>query len=256
MLINKLYFLLCATQHWKPAPSTIKVYSPTMSHSTDSHQIKGDIKKAYDDIANVYLDWTQPSHQRRLSYVESMLQYLDPAKQNRQMNILELGCGAGVPCTQLLSSRGHSVTANDISDAQIALARNRLPPSVNLIPGDMMELEFAPEQFDAVLALYSVIHLPRNEQTTMLRHIFQWLKPGGRVLANFTAAEFASSTNQSWLGGSQGAMHWSGWGRDETKRVLLDIGYEIEIDEISEDLEEYNGVSQSIPFHWILAKKC
>lgn len=227
-----------------------------MSQSTDSHQIKEDIKKAYDDIANVYLDWTQPSHQRRLSYVESMLKHLEPAKQTSQMNILELGCGAGVPCTQLLSSRGYNVTANDISDAQISLARTRLPQSVNLIPGDMMQLDFASQQFDAVLALYSVIHLPRDEQTTMLRRIFDWLKPGGQVLANFAAAEFASATNRSWLGGSQGAMHWSGWGRDETKRILLDIGYEIEIDEVAEDSEEQNGVSHNVAFHWILAKKC
>jgi ubiquinone/menaquinone biosynthesis C-methylase UbiE len=227
-----------------------------MSESTDSHQIKDDIKKAYDDIAGVYLDWTQPSHQRRLSYVDALLQHLDPAKPKLQVNILELGCGAGVPCTQLLSSRGYNVTANDISDAQIALARDRLPQSVNLIQGDMMQLQFSPQQFDAVLALYSVIHLPRNEQTTMLHRIFDWLKPGGLMLANFAATEFASSSHPSWLGGSQGAMHWSGWGRDETKRILLDIGYKIEIDEIVEDSEEHNGVTQIIPFHWVLAKKC
>ncbi|CRG82673.1 hypothetical protein PISL3812_00017 [Talaromyces islandicus] len=227
-----------------------------MSECTDSHQIKDDIKRAYDDIARIYLDWTQPSHRRRLSYVESMLQYLDPTKDKLQVNILELGCGAGAPCTQLLSSRGYNVTANDISDAQISLARNRLPSSVNLIQADMMQLQFSPQDFDAVLALYSVIHLPRNEQTTMLHRIFDWLKPGGLVLANFAATEFVSSTHPSWLGSSQGAMHWSGWGRNKTNRILLDIGYEIEIDEIMEDFEEQNGVSQGVSFHWILAKKC
>lgn len=225
-----------------------------MSEATDSHQIKDDIKKAYDDIATVYLDWTRPSHERRLSYVDSMLRHLGPAKQT---NILELGCGAGVPCTQLLVSRGYKVTANDISEAQIALARERLPASVTLIQGDMMDLHFGQQQqFDAVLALYSIIHLPRDEQTTMLRRIFNWLKPGGRLLANFAAAEFASATDPSWLGGSQGAMHWSSWGRQETTRILADIGYEIEIDEIAEDIEEQNGVSHSIAFHWIAAKKC
>lgn len=226
-----------------------------MSDPVDSHRIKDDIKKAYDDIAHVYLKWTEPSHEVRLSYLESMLRALDPAKENRKMNILELGCGAGVPCTQLLASREHiSVTANDISDAQIALAKERLPESVNLIRGDMMELDFSQEHFDAVTAMYSIFHLPRDEQTVILRRIFGWLKPGGQLLANFPETEFASSSDQSWLGGTKGAMHWSGWGREEMKRLLQDIGFEMEIDEVVVDTEEENGVSRRVPFNWILAK--
>ncbi|KAJ7696771.1 hypothetical protein B0H17DRAFT_1053002, partial [Mycena rosella] len=39
----------------------------------------------------------------------------------------ELGCGAGVPCTQVLVEHGLNVTGNDISAAQIALAREHVP---------------------------------------------------------------------------------------------------------------------------------
>ncbi|KAJ5373532.1 Methyltransferase type 11 [Penicillium concentricum] len=226
-----------------------------MSESINNHQIKDDIKKAYDDIAEVYLDWTQPSHEIRLSYLDRMLRSLDSAKGNSQ-SILELGCGAGVPCTQLLASREYiNVTANDISDTQIAMAKERLPQSVHLIPGDMMELKFSPEHFDAVVAMYSIFHLPREEQTTMLRRIFDWLKPGGRLLANFPETGFASSSDQSWLGGTKGAMHWSGWGRNEMRRLLADIGFEMEIDEVVVDCEEEKGVSRNVAFNWILAKK-
>lgn len=227
-----------------------------MSEPTDSHRIKDNVKKAYDDIADVYLKWTQPSHEIRLSYLQTMLRSLDSAKGNRKISILELGCGAGVPCTQLLASHDYiSVTANDISDTQIAMAKERLPESVNLIQGDMMELDFTPEHFDAVTAMYSIFHLPRNEQTVILRRIFDWLKPGGQLLANFPEAEFASSSDQSWLGGTKGAMYWSGWGRKEMRRLLTDIGFEMEIDEVVVDSEEENGVSRSVAFHWILAKK-
>ncbi|KAJ5963384.1 Methyltransferase type 11 [Penicillium vulpinum] len=223
---------------------------------TNNHRIKDDIKKAYDDIAEVYLDWTQSSHETRLSYLNLMLRSFDSARENDQTSILELGCGAGVPCTQLLASREYiSVTANDISDTQIAMAKKRLPESVNLIPGDMMELKFGQEQFDAVVAMYSIIHLPRDEQTTILHRIHDWLKPGGRLLANFSETGFASSSDQSWLGGTKGAMHWSGWGRTEMNRLLTDIGFEMEIDEVVVDCEEENGVSRDAPFHWILAKK-
>ncbi|KXG52312.1 Methyltransferase type 11 [Penicillium griseofulvum] len=226
-----------------------------MPEAINNHQIKDDIKKAYDDIAEVYLDWTQRSHEVRLSYLDRMLRSFDSAKGNSQ-SILEVGCGAGVPCTQLLASHEYiSVTANDISDTQIAMAKKRLPESVNLIPGDMMELQFSQEQFDAVVAMYSIFHLPRDEQTTILRRIFDWLKPGGRLLANFPEIGFASSSDQSWLGGTKGAMHWSGWGRDEMRRLLANIGFEIEIDEVVVDEEEENGVFRKVGFNWILAKR-
>ncbi|KAL1874644.1 hypothetical protein Plec18167_005876 [Paecilomyces lecythidis] len=227
-----------------------------MSKPINSHQIKDDIQKAYDDIAGVYLTWTQPSHKTRLSYLDIMLRSFDTAKRNGQINILELGCGAGVPCTQLLASHKYiNVTANDISSAQIALAKERLPETVNLIQGDMMGLEFGQEQFDAVLAMYSIFHLPRDEQTIMLRRIFDWLKPGGKLLANFAEAGFESVSNPSWLGGTKGAMHWSGWGRDETRRILQDIGFAIEIDEVVVDSEEVKGVPRDVAFHWIIANK-
>ncbi|GAD97142.1 hypothetical protein PVAR5_5813 [Paecilomyces variotii No. 5] len=227
-----------------------------MSKPTNSSQIKDDIQKAYDDIAGVYLNWTQPSHKTRLSYLEPMLRSFDTAKGSRQINILELGCGAGVPCTQLLAAREYiSVTANDISSTQIAMAKERLPESVNLIQGDMMGLEFSQEHFDAVLAMYSIFHLPRDEQTIILRRIFGWLKPGGKLLANFPGAGFESFSNPSWLGGTKGAMHWSGWGRNETRRILKDIGFTIEIDEVVVDSEEENGVPKDTAFHWIVAKK-
>lgn len=227
-----------------------------MSEPTDNREIKENIRKAYNDIADVYLKWTKSTHEVRIAYLEKLLKSLTPAEGDRQRSILELGCGACEPCTQLLAARGDlSITANDISESQIALARTKLPDSVNLIQGDMMALNFNEGQFDAVVGMYSIIHLPRTEQTEILHRIWGWLRPGGRFLANFSESEFAGSVHQTWLGGSEGSMYWSGWGRDEIKRILVDIGFEIEIDEVVVDSEEENGVSRDVPFHWILAKK-
>lgn len=219
--------------------------------SESNSQVKDDIKKAYDDVANTYLTWTQSSHKTRLSYLEPML---DSLNTTDQISVLELGCGAGVPCTQLLASRGYNVTANDISSVQIALAREHLPGSVKLIEGDMMKLEFE-QQFDAVLAMYSIFHLPRDEQSVMLRRIFGWLKPGGQLLANFPESSFETASDQSWLGGTKGAMHWSGWGRTETTRLLVETGFDVVVDEVVVDTEEQNGVAKDAPFQWIIARK-
>ncbi|KAJ5280036.1 Methyltransferase type 11 [Penicillium angulare] len=227
-----------------------------MTEPIDSHQIKANMKKAYDEISPFYLKWTESSHATRLSYVDIMLKSINTQTGTHQKSILELGCGAGVPVTQLLASQEHtSVTANDISETQIALAKERLPASVDLIQGDMMNLGFGHQQFDAVLGMYSISHIPRDEQTVLLTRIFDWLKPGGQLLANFPETNFEGSTNESWLGATNGAVYWSSWGREKLVQVLRDIGFDIKIDEVVVDSEETDGVSRDVPFHWILAKK-
>ncbi|KAJ5974071.1 hypothetical protein N7481_011281 [Penicillium waksmanii] len=218
----------------------------------------------------LYLEWTAPTHKVRLSHLNTLLKALDDstpastaegdnAEPQKKKNILELGCGAGVPCTQVLASRADlQITANDISDSQIALAKTRLPSeSVTLIQGDMMALEFDNAHFDAVLAMYSIIHLPREEQKEILQKIAGWLKPGGRFLANFSEAGFEGAEHQSWLGGSEGSMYWSGWGKDEIRKILNDVGFQIEVDEVVVDVEVDvdTGVGKDVSFHWIQARK-
>ncbi|KAJ5439193.1 uncharacterized protein N7458_010191 [Penicillium daleae] len=233
-----------------------------MSATTPSTQLKADIKKAYDAIAPKYLTWTESTHKVRLSYLNTLLQNVNstaaaaPSSQPHK-HILELGCGAGVPVTQHLSTLPNtSVTANDISETQIALARERLPESVTLIQGDMMELSFENGSFDAVLAMYSIFHLPRDEQVTMLTRIHGWLKDGGWLLANFSGSEFEVSSDEKWLGGEEGVVHWSGWGVEGTRKVLTDVGFGIEVDEVKEDEEgEEDGSVKKVDFYWVLAKK-
>ncbi|EPS30248.1 hypothetical protein PDE_05198 [Penicillium oxalicum 114-2] len=246
----------------------------------DHTQIKADIKKAYDAIAPKYFTWTQNTHKVRLSYVAKLLHQLDgeatasdaDAHTTRTIppvistspppsaHILELGCGAGVPVTQLLAARPNTtVTANDISSAQIALARSHLPASdsLTLEEGDMMELNFAPESLDAVLAMYSIFHLPRTEQVTMLKRIHGWLKPGGWVLMNFAAGEVERVSDGAWLGGREGTMHWSGWGVERTRKIVAEeVGWKIYIDEVRGDDElEEDGSVKRVEFHWVMAQK-
>jgi ubiquinone/menaquinone biosynthesis C-methylase UbiE len=227
-----------------------------MTTTIDNHRVKEDIKKAYDDIANKYLTWTEPTHKVRLTYLNRLLQNLEPATKATQATILELGCGAGVPCTQHLASNpDFKITANDISSSQIELAKQTLPDSVTLIQGDMMGLEFKQESFDAVLAMYSIIHLPRDEQITILTRIFGWLKPGGWVLANFSEGEFDNSFDEAWLGAKQGVMYWSGWGKEKMRGILGDVGFVVKVDEVVVDQEEVDGVQCDSAFQWVLARK-
>ncbi|KAJ5492792.1 hypothetical protein N7539_001538 [Penicillium diatomitis] len=172
-------------------------------------------------------------------------------------SILELGCGAGIPVTKLLAARPNTtITANDISSSQIALAKTHLPSSVRLITGDMMELELEAESLDAVLAMYSIFHLPRDEQRIMLARIHGWLKAGRWVLMNFAAAEFERASDEKWLGAKEGVVHWSGWGVEGTRKMLEEVGFEILLEEVRADEEiEEDGSVKKVEFYWVMARK-
>ncbi|KAJ7722562.1 S-adenosyl-L-methionine-dependent methyltransferase [Mycena maculata] len=139
---------------------------------------KSHVERGYDSVADKYLAWSSPRPTtRRMNYIADLVKKL-PAGAN----VLELGCGAGVPATQVLIEHGLNVTGNDISAAQIALAREHVPKA-RLIQGDMLTLDFAPRSFDAVLGFYSIFHLLKEEQALMIENIRGWLKPGGWLLS-------------------------------------------------------------------------
>jgi SAM-dependent methyltransferase len=98
----------------------------------------------------------------------------------RGSRILELGCGMGIPVAKFFSRR-HRYFGVDISDVQIQRAK-KLVLGARFKRADMSGLRFKPSSFDAVLAFYSILHLPLREQKPLFRRIFRWLRPGGVFL--------------------------------------------------------------------------
>jgi SAM-dependent methyltransferase len=120
--------------------------------------------------------------------------------------ILDIGCGCGVPVARYLAAAGHQVTGVDISDVQIERAR-QLVPGGTFIRADITATDFPPDSFDAVVCLYALIHLPLDHQPQVLRDIARWLRPGGWLLAT-TGQDAWTGTEDNWLGGTA-TMWWS-----------------------------------------------
>ncbi|KAM0322532.1 hypothetical protein ACHAQA_009379 [Verticillium albo-atrum] len=218
--------------------------------------LKSRLKASYDAIAPKYNEWTIPHSTTRFRYLDQLLSRL-PTTTSTPVSVLEIGCGQGLPVTEkLLSYPNFSVTANDLSSAQIALARTNLlsDPAgpadgrLTLLEGDMLALDFAPATLDAVIGMYSIIHLPRDEQVEMLRKIVVWLKPGGWLLVNFGAQESAGGETQNWLEEEKGWMYWSGWGSEGSLEKVREAGLEVVVKELEEDAGDAD-------FLWIMAKK-
>lgn len=136
--------------------------------------------------------------------------------------VLDLGCGCGVPIARRLAPR-YRVTGVDISDVQIERAR-ALVPSARFIRVDMAKVAFAENMFGAVVALYSMIHLPLAEQRPLFERIYSWLMPGGFFLATL-GAEAYTGIERGWLG-SEATMYWSHADAGTYQQWLGELGFE------------------------------
>ncbi|KAK3944367.1 S-adenosyl-L-methionine-dependent methyltransferase [Diplogelasinospora grovesii] len=218
--------------------------------------LKSRLKESYDAIAPVHNAWTAQHASLRIAYLDKLIHLLSTAPRDKAepLQVLELGCGAGIPVTEKLLSGPNGltfhVTANDLSSAQLALAKERIPDDgVIWVEGDMMDLKFAEHSFDVILGFYSLIHLPREEQELLLERIARWLKPGGYMLANFSAEAMAGVVMSKWLHQEKGWMYWSGWGAEVSlEKVRAVGGLEVVLGEVSAE----DGVDAS--FLWVIAR--
>ena len=142
------------------------------------------VRRGYDAISRAYRDdegraeaGTDEGTDRYAEWVAELAQLLRP-----RASVLDLGCGAGVPATKLLTERDLDVLGLDISAVQIARAR-QLVPAANFVHADMVTWEHEPASFDAVVSFYALIHVPLQDQRDLLPKIRRWLRPAGYLLA-------------------------------------------------------------------------
>jgi SAM-dependent methyltransferase len=96
------------------------------------------------------------------------------------ITVLDIGCGPGhVGC--YLESRGMHVVGLDLSPVMIEIAR-RLNPRMSFEVADMRSLPMGDGAAGALVAFYSLIHIPRDEVPSVLREFRRVLMPSGRLL--------------------------------------------------------------------------
>ena len=190
-------------------------------------------------MAEQYLASKDPEDPILLGVLDTLLRELPQGA-----NVLDLGCGAGVPATRLLAER-FVVTGVDVSSRQLDLARQHVP-TATFVKADMPELDFPQESFDAIVAFYSIIHVPRERHPALVGNIHRWLKPGGPFLATWANVEWEGK-EENWNGWGTG-MWWSHYDAETSIGMLRDAGFVIESAEV-----RVNGDSES--WTWVAARK-
>ncbi|MBD3161847.1 MAG: methyltransferase domain-containing protein [Candidatus Eisenbacteria bacterium] len=137
--------------------------------------------------------------------------------------VLDIGCGAGVPVTASLAEH-HRVTGIDLSSRMIELARARLPAGRFLL-ADVLEAEFEAESFDAAVAMYMLFHVPRERQREVFRRVHAWLKLGGRFLVSVSENDEAGYTEDDFFGVT---MYWSNYDLGAYLEMLDASGFNVD----------------------------
>ena len=144
--------------------------------------------------------------------------------------VLDLGCGPGRQAAWL--SERFRVVGVDISITQLALA-GRAAPAASFLLADMSSLQFRPASFDAIAAMYSIIHVPRDEHARLLRDLYLFLKHGGRLFAVLGANDW-QGTERDWLGfGTE--MYWSHFDAEAGLDLVRAAGFTVEQSSIEPD---------------------
>ena len=136
--------------------------------------------------------------------------------------VLDIGCGAGIPVTRLLAER-LAVTGVDISGEMIRQARANVP-GATFVRDEIMSVEFEDSSFDAVVAFYSIFHLPREEHAALFSRIHDWLKPGGYLMCTLSHSSESAYTEDDFFGVT---MYWSNYGLADYTDMLTGLGFSI-----------------------------
>lgn len=172
------------------------------------------VQQGYDRCAATYEAAQRNAH---VPLLDRLIQRLP-----QDAHVLDIGCGSGVHVAQTIV-QNCCVTGVDISGEQIRRARLNAPDG-EFIQGDIMAMNFSSAQFDAVVALYSIFHLPREEHPELLRRIAAWLKPTGYLLASFSWVAEEAYTEDDFF---DVTMYWSNYGLEDYLVMLSGLGFKV-----------------------------
>lgn len=177
---------------------------------------KTTVKRGYNAIAAKYLT-TRTQDSEDVQLLQELVQRLSKGAE-----VLDAGCGAGVPVARYLS-QFFNVTGVDFAEEQIRLAR-QLVPQAHFLCQDITQLTLAENSFDAICSYYAIIHIPRQEHQALLQNFHQMLKPSGWVLLCLGADDLEKDIDEDYLGTR---MYWSHYDAETNLNMVKECGFDI-----------------------------
>lgn len=124
--------------------------------------------------------------------VELRADFLSLIKEENKSSLLEIGPGAGKD-SLFFQESGLEVKCIDLSPELVKLCQQK---GLDAQVMDMTELSLPRESFDAVYALNSLLHIPKNDLPIVLKNIQNVLKPNGLFYMGVYGSE--NDTEHIW----------------------------------------------------------
>ena len=169
------------------------------------------VRSGYDRMAHDYLAWRDQF--KNLPHLADLTTRLRPGA-----SVLDVGCGAGVPVARYLVERGFAVTGLDVSQVQVALAREHVP-GASFDVRDMRQIQPGAYTVDAVVSFYAIFHTPREQHADILRTLATCLVPGG-----FLPVTLGADTWEGVEPFHGVEMYWSHYGPEENRAMAAAAG--------------------------------
>jgi len=199
------------------------------------------LREIYDGFAETY------EENRGLFDMTDVFASFYECQEVKKGRLLDLGCGAGEPCARFFIDRGWKVTGIDFSERMLELA-SKYVPEMKTFHADMREIEFNTSQFDAITAIYSLFHIPGNDQKIMFEKFYRWLIPKGKALFTYATKEYTGSDEFEGYKEFMGQKLYYNHKRPEKLYTELEgMGFNI-------DSADYRNIGDEI-FLWITVSK-
>ncbi len=172
--------------------------------------------KVFDRIKDRY-DEAFPLNSVQIEAVEWLCERLPT-----NARVLDAGCGTGKPTAKQLIDAGHRVIGIDTSEGMLDNARRNVPQA-EFLNRDLLDLGSDLGTFDAVVAFFVLLLLPKAEIPEALVRLRQVLRPSGYLMISMVEGDLDYEPIP-FLGQQ---IRVTGYLRDDLQEVVAQEGFEI-----------------------------
>lgn len=138
--------------------------------------MSADSADAYEKHARAFLGARDPST-IGAEVVKRWASSLSPGTQ-----LLEIGCGGGLPVTRALADAGLKVWAVDSSPTLLSEFTARFP-DIPVECARALESTYFGQKFGAIISIGLLFHLQAEEQAALIHRVSEIIVMGGRLLS-------------------------------------------------------------------------